>query len=225
MKKENTGLMEVSQEIMNYIISTEGLNVHSMTKRKLQALKTRNSIFHAAIKVINEKGYDNVNIEDITREAGVAKGSFYTYFKCKADILFFNAVYSDAIYQQTYEEIKEMSFQDGLLEFISISYRVHERRGKGVIKAIISNLFSIPDFNVFNRERVLFRCFRSLVEKGKAEGFLSDRIDTEHYVDECLSTLIGGELLWCIDERGSSLVDIMRNAFLMAIQGMKKQEA
>ncbi|MGP1349655.1 MAG: TetR/AcrR family transcriptional regulator [Stomatobaculum sp.] len=224
MEKDTAELTKVSQEIMNYIISLEGLNVHSMTRRKLQALETRNKIFHAAIKIINEKGYDNVNIEDITREAEVAKGSFYTYFKCKADILFFNAVYSDAIYQQTYKEIEEMNFQEGLLEFISISYRVHERRGKGVIKAIISNLFSIPDFNVFNRERILFQCFRKLIEKGKNEGFLSDKIDTEYYVNECLSTLIGGELLWCIDEKGSSLVDIMRNAFLMAIQGMKKQE-
>ena len=44
------------------------------------ALKTREKIYESALKVINEKGYNNVNIEDITTEANVAKGSFYTYF-------------------------------------------------------------------------------------------------------------------------------------------------
>lgn len=34
-------------------------------------------------KVILEKGYKNISVEDITNEAGIAKGSFYTYFKSK----------------------------------------------------------------------------------------------------------------------------------------------
>ena len=40
-------------------------------------------IVSSAKKVILEKGYKNVSVEDITNEAGIAKGSFYTYFKSK----------------------------------------------------------------------------------------------------------------------------------------------
>jgi len=40
-------------------------------------------IVSSAKKVILEKGYKNISIEDITNEAGIAKGSFYTYFKSK----------------------------------------------------------------------------------------------------------------------------------------------
>lgn len=40
-------------------------------------------IVSSAKKVILEKGYKNISVEDITSEAGIAKGSFYTYFKSK----------------------------------------------------------------------------------------------------------------------------------------------
>ena len=36
------------------------------TKRQLQALKTKDRLFVAAVKMINEKGYENVSVEDIT---------------------------------------------------------------------------------------------------------------------------------------------------------------
>lgn len=40
-------------------------------------------IVSSAKKVILEKGYKNISVEDITNEAWIAKGSFYTYFKSK----------------------------------------------------------------------------------------------------------------------------------------------
>lgn len=40
-------------------------------------------IVSSAKKVILEKGYKNISVEDITNEAEIAKGSFYTYFKSK----------------------------------------------------------------------------------------------------------------------------------------------
>lgn len=40
-------------------------------------------IVSSAKKVILEKGYKNISVEDITNEARIAKGSFYTYFKSK----------------------------------------------------------------------------------------------------------------------------------------------
>ena len=46
-----------------------------MTKRQQQALETKTVIFDTAVALFNEKGYDNVTVEEITTRAGVAKGS------------------------------------------------------------------------------------------------------------------------------------------------------
>ncbi|BBA52254.1 TetR/AcrR family transcriptional regulator [Fusobacterium varium] len=43
----------------------------------------KEQIMEAATKLILKKGYSHTSVEDITNEMGIAKGSFYTYFKSK----------------------------------------------------------------------------------------------------------------------------------------------
>ena len=59
----------------------------TLTKRQQAALETRRKIIEAAYQLIEEKGLDHIMVEDITKKAGVSKGSFYTYFKKKEDII------------------------------------------------------------------------------------------------------------------------------------------
>ncbi len=47
-----------------------------------------NQILNAAIKVFARQGYYKSTVSQIAREAGVADGTIYLYFKNKADILF-----------------------------------------------------------------------------------------------------------------------------------------
>lgn len=48
--------------------------------------ETLNNILSAAAQEIYEKGYHNAAINDITRRAGVASGTFYVYFESKDDL-------------------------------------------------------------------------------------------------------------------------------------------
>lgn len=43
----------------------------------------KEQILEAATKLILKKDYSHTSVEDITNEMGIAKGSFYTYFKSK----------------------------------------------------------------------------------------------------------------------------------------------
>lgn len=43
----------------------------------------KEQILEAATKLILKKGYSHTSVGDITNEMGIAKGSFYTYFKSK----------------------------------------------------------------------------------------------------------------------------------------------
>lgn len=47
---------------------------------------TRRAILDAAEKVIGRLGYSEASIGSITREAGVAQGTFYIYFKSKDEV-------------------------------------------------------------------------------------------------------------------------------------------
>jgi AcrR family transcriptional regulator len=48
---------------------------------------TRQAIFRAAERVIGRKGINHANIADITREAGVAQGTFYIHFSSKRELI------------------------------------------------------------------------------------------------------------------------------------------
>jgi AcrR family transcriptional regulator len=48
--------------------------------------RTRQSLLSAARRVFERRGYIDANVEDIVTEAGVARGSFYTYFPSKVEI-------------------------------------------------------------------------------------------------------------------------------------------
>jgi AcrR family transcriptional regulator len=49
--------------------------------------RTRGAILAAAREVFEREGFLTARVEDIAKEAGVAHGSFYTYFSSKQDVL------------------------------------------------------------------------------------------------------------------------------------------
>ncbi len=59
-----------------------------MTNRQMAALETRKRLVDAAKGIISEKGLANTSINEITDACGVSKGTFYTYFKRKEDIVY-----------------------------------------------------------------------------------------------------------------------------------------
>ena len=58
-----------------------------MNKRQKSAQETKRKLITAGLELIKEKGFGAINVEDITKKAGVAKGTFYVYFKHKEDIV------------------------------------------------------------------------------------------------------------------------------------------
>ena len=192
------------------------------TKRQIQAMETKNKIYNAAVKEINEKGFNNVSIEDITTAANVAKGSFYTHFDSKDALIFYTFKQSDEMYQQAYDKVKNLDFLSMVTKFLRISYTEYEKRGKGIIKAIITNYFAMPEGNIYNKERPLLKCLNKMVEKGKDENALDDSIPNDQYVNILLSTMIGVEVIWCFDSQGINLADMIENAVCVAAKGMMK---
>ncbi|MCR5719934.1 MAG: TetR/AcrR family transcriptional regulator [Lachnospiraceae bacterium] len=57
-----------------------------MGKAEENKLKKRESLLDTAFKLFTTKGLHNTSISDIVEQAGVAKGTFYLYFKDKYDI-------------------------------------------------------------------------------------------------------------------------------------------
>lgn len=58
----------------------------TMKKVELNKKKKQDALLNTAYQLFTEKGFQKTSISDIVNEAGVAKGTFYLYFKDKLDI-------------------------------------------------------------------------------------------------------------------------------------------
>ncbi len=58
-----------------------------ITQRALNALDTKKRIQKTALSLFPKYGYDNVTVDEITKKAGVSKGTFYTHFETKESVL------------------------------------------------------------------------------------------------------------------------------------------
>ena len=50
--------------------------------------KTKTDILKTAVRMFSEKGWDDVNVEDVVKEVGVTRGAFYHYFKSREDLIY-----------------------------------------------------------------------------------------------------------------------------------------
>lgn len=101
------------------------------------------SLFRAAYRLFTTKGIHSTAINDIVKEAGVAKGTFYLYFKNKYDIL--DKIILDKSSLILTEAIKEtesnnfLSFEERLLFFINYIIE-YLKKDKHLLKLIYKNL-------------------------------------------------------------------------------------
>lgn len=88
------------------------------TRRKEQAAQTRQKILDASQKLMGERGYANVTVEDIAHEAGIGKGTMYHYFPGKEAIL---SYIERGRFREVKAQIDQITFpcvMDKLTEFI-----------------------------------------------------------------------------------------------------------
>ena len=57
-----------------------------MGKLEMKKQKKKDALFNTAFELFTTKGTNQTTISDIVNKAGVAKGTFYLYFKDKYDI-------------------------------------------------------------------------------------------------------------------------------------------
>lgn len=77
------------------------------TRRQLQAAATRQKIIDASQKLIGEKGYLNVTVDDIASACGIAKGTLYNYFSGKEDIFIY---IERGHFQEVRKRVDDMGF-------------------------------------------------------------------------------------------------------------------
>ncbi len=139
------------------------------------SVQTRGRILEAAKRVFSERGYHNAQIAHIIDEAGVARGTFYLYFKSKEEI--FRELLQEVI-QELRERIRPVEpFYDPVQQVVEnferiIEFALQERELARIVlqRNCDPNLSKITD--EFFEEVVDY--ISSSIEKGINMGLLRE---------------------------------------------------
>lgn len=111
----------------------------------------RGQIMEGARRVFMDKGFDAASMNDVTREAGVSKGTIYVYFDNKEEL--FEALIEEErgkIFQNLYEVLdREDNLRDVLEDFgMALSYKVTSDKVVMAQRTIIGAAERIPELGL-----------------------------------------------------------------------------
>lgn len=126
-----------------------------MGKIESNKLQKKNALLQAAYDLFTTKGFAKTTISDIVRQANLAKGTFYLYFKDKFDLMdaliehktreLFNEAYQSLLNQDIEDHEKQLMF---ITDYIITVYE----NDHDLLKLIARNLSWDIYINVFTPE-------------------------------------------------------------------------
>lgn len=142
-----------------------------MGKLELNKKKKKEALFNTAFELFSTKGITKTTISDIVERAGVAKGTFYLYFKDKYDIR--NSL---------------VSHKSG-----QIFFQAHEALLKSEITDFEEQILFIVHYiiNVLNNDHALLLFIAKNLSWGVFKGAFQEKTEEEdyHFYDSYLALL------------------------------------
>ena len=141
--------------------------------------ETLNRIVSAAAQVFSEKGYHNASINDITRLAGVASGTFYVYFDSKYNLYKFLLLQcSHMIRKHLNQAIRNCRTRREMEEVGLRSWLEFVQKNRYMYHIIWESLYI--DKQLFVDYYVNFcKAYMRGIDEAKARGELRPEIDSE----------------------------------------------
>ena len=171
-----------------------------MTNRQIAAIKTREKLLAAAKEIICTRGLTSTSVDEITERCGVSKGTFYTYFKHKEDIVF---ALSRGVFQEILEEAKNYggTFLSKLKKYMTEFSGYIEKSSLKLCQEWIKNV-TVPELVKDERDKEKLFCdiaaMAELLKGGKACGALKPETPEEELARMLTDILYGQMLCWCM---------------------------
>ena len=179
--------------------------------RKQKAEETKGKIFATAVKLIKEKGYNNITISEICKAANVAKGSFYVHYKSKEDIVR-ESYYADMgeYIEQKYQSFlcthSNATYNDRIIRFMNLELEFAEYAGYEITcLAYALNLGTCipgPSEHMSKRKftQILYQEIQDNLSKNQSGLSVDDIFD---YFESMIRGLMA---TWCFSNNSFSIV-------------------
>ncbi|USK69884.1 TetR family transcriptional regulator [Peribacillus asahii] len=139
-------------------------------------------IITAAIKMFQTHGFEKTKISDIVKEAGVAQGTFYLYFRSKFSIM---PAIAEVIVEKMITEVEQKVntnlFSKDLETLVEVVFNL-TKKYRDILALIYAGLASSEHLKEWESIYTpYYSWMQDFLSRGIASGEVRDTIDTEYY--------------------------------------------
>jgi AcrR family transcriptional regulator len=172
------------------------VETHMLRQKKKQ--QTKNLLFNTSIELFKKQGFQETTVQQITDQAGVAKGTFFNYYPSKESILLEIRISQ----LQSINQFAENATHQSAIEALIILFRripeQMDKYGKKVALSIFQLLNSRPSLTIheatpYNQFHVTIR---TIIQDGQIKGEFSSKMDSSQLATTLTNTYLGSLLSW-----------------------------
>lgn len=160
---------------------------NELTQRQINSLETKEALLNSAVTLFKTYGYDNVTVDEISANAGVSKGSFYTHFHSKESIFVEEFAKIDSYYDVMLNKLPKdaSSSQKIRTMFRAMCDYCEHICGLEFIRVVYMNQMSNKKNNLIinNKDRNLYKKYTEIVNEGIASGEFKIKLSEEYIVE------------------------------------------
>ncbi len=192
----------------------------SIEKRRDIARQHREKAVESAIALFQEKGFDNVSIDEIGKAAGFSRGTLYKLFVSKEDIVATYMAQWNALYARYYHEELEHADMDALEKFQAlVTYMITASTQGGQALQRVAIASGMRDELLAEKVAVngqeIDHILRQLLTQGVEAGTVTRRYSVEEMLRMAYILAEGAPLRWAGQYDDGKIEDMVGSAVSM----------
>lgn len=188
--------------------------------REEKKQETVNRIVNAAVCLFTEKGYEATTVAEITKMAGVAKGTFFNYFKTKEELLI---KFQKALF---FNELKILNDKPGpyapriltLIKDIGDSMDGNQTQMRLTLQRFLTKN---PMESSHNGLMAKAESMIPVFEKGQQSGEFISTIPAAIMARTAMQIYLGALVSWSTDPESDDLGELLSMSFQIFLEGIQ----
>ena len=183
---------------------------------------TKKELQDKAFELFENRGYDNVTIDEICTELGLTKGAFYYYFKSKSDLLLKSyrntegdlmTFYNNCIHLPADEQLR------AIFDWYLNHFRLEDFQNATIMLPIQSDYSGKGHFIPHTTQRIILE---NILNKGKQKGCFTPTIHSSEIAHFIYTYLIGLACLWSYYQKNIDIEVELNNFYFNILLPMLK---
>lgn len=201
----------------------------NLTERQKKALETREKLLTKSLELFGKHGFERVSIEQITKACNVSKGTFYTHFPSKYDVILEKFKELDQFYMTVEKKIDSHLPARGKILKIYEEQMIYLTTvvGKDVMRTVYTAALTThagQDHYLISPQRKIFQILNGYIEEGiRTKEFRQDMTSREMQtvIQRCMRANVYD---WLISEETFDLVEEMNRFTSVVLAGLQQQK-